>query len=159
MSTTHASVSRPEDAEARYEMNVRLTSYGATVGSIGLAVQNILSELHVRGWVPVLMVLLTLGGWIVYGVGVYRNRRLGKPPGGRAYFEQARTDERLKAIRSEAFTWGFAAMLALQAVLLLVWSLTQPVSTGLLSVPVVASLTIAAGVTSAVLRHQILIRR
>ncbi len=50
-------------------------------------------------------------------------------------------------------------MLALQVVMIILYVLFGHTDTGLLSVPVAASSTIAAGVTGVVLRYQILTNR
>jgi len=147
------------DAESRCEANQRLTAFGAAVGSIALALQHILIEVHLQGWPVVAITLTSLLGWIVFGIGVLRNRRLGKTPDGKLFFEQARKDERLVTMRARAFTFGFTVMLALQVVLIVLYVAFGHTDTGLLSVPVAASSTIATGVTGAVLRYQILTNR
>lgn len=152
-------VFEPDDAESRCETNQRLTAFGATVGSIALAGQHIFIEVHLQGWPVVLLTLTSLLGWIVFGVGALRNRRLGKTPDGKLFFEQARKDERLVAMRAKAFTFGFTVMLALQVVMIVLYVLFGHTDTGLLSVPVTASSTIAVGVTGVVLRYQILTNR
>ena len=99
-----------DDAESRCEINQRLTAFGATVGAIALAMQHIFIEVHLHGWPSIALTVTSLLGWIAFGVGVVRNRRLAKTPDGKTYFEQARKDERLIAMRAQAFTFGFAFM-------------------------------------------------
>jgi len=149
----------PDDAESRSELNQRLTAYGATVGAIALAMQHIFIEVHLHGWPSMTLTVTSLLGWAALGIGVARNRKLGKTPEGKAFFEQARKDERLIAMRAQAFTFGFAFMLGVQVVLLVLWTLFGHIDSGVLSIPIAASSTIAAGVTGAVLRYQTLASR
>ena len=152
-------VFEPDDAESRCEINQRLTWFGATVGSVALAMQHIFIEVHLHGWPSIALTVTSLLGWSAFGVGVVRNRRLAKTAEGKAFFEQARKDERLIAMRAQAFTFGFAFMLGVQVLLLILWTLFGHTDTGLLSIPVAASSTMAAGVTGAVLRYQTLTNR
>ncbi len=146
-------------AESRADSNQRLIMYGAVVGSVALALQHIVVEAHLHGWPIIAVTLTSLVGWAVFAIGIFRNKRLDKTPGGREFFRQVRTDERLIAIQSQAFSFGFWSMLAVQVILLLLWVFFGHLDTGLLSIPVAASSTIAAGTTGAVIRYQILINR
>lgn len=152
-------VFEPDDAESRSETNQRLTAFGATVGAIALALQHIIIEVHLHGWPSIALTITSLLGWTAFGVGVLRNRKLRKTPEGKAFFEQARKDERLIAMRAQAFTFGFAFMLGVQIVLLVLWTVFGHTDAGLLSIPVAASSTVAAGVTGAVVRYQTLTSR
>lgn len=152
-------VFEPDDAESRSETNQRLTAFGATVGAIALALQHIIIEVHLHGWPSIALTITSLLGWTAFGVGVLRNRKLRKTPEGKAFFEQARKDERLIAMRAQAFTFGFALMLGVQIVLLVLWTVFGHTDAGLLSIPVAASSTVAAGVTGAVVRYQTLTNR
>lgn len=149
----------PDDAESRNETNQRLMAFGATVGAIALALQHIIIEVHLHGWPSIALTITSLLGWTAFGVGVLRNRKLRKTPEGKAFFEQARKDERLIAMRAQAFTFGFAFMLGVQIVLLVLWTVFGHTDAGLLSIPVAASSTVAAGVTGAVVRYQTLTSR
>jgi len=155
-------VNRPshrDDAESRAESNQRLIMYGAVVGSVALALQHIVVEAHFRGWPTIAVTLTSLAGWVIFGFGIFRNKRLNKTREGRDFFRQVRTDERLTSIQSQAFSFGFWSMLAVQVILLLLWVAFGHLDTGLLSIPVAASSTIAAGTTGAVIRYQILTSR
>lgn len=145
-----------DDAEARYELNQRLIATGAIIGSVALAGQHIFTEVHLHGWPTLVITITSLFGWAAFGLGIFRNHQLGKTQEGKAFLAQARTDERLSTMRSQAFTYGFATMLGTQVVLLLLWTVLGQADGGWLSIPVAASSTIAAGVAGAVLRYQFL---
>jgi hypothetical protein len=144
------------DAESQYESNQRLTAFGAALGAIGMALQNLTAELLPHSW-PLVSIALTVQiGWVVFAVGVLRNRKLGRTREGRAFIEQARTDERLVRLRAEAFMAGFGVMLGLQVFMILLATVGGDVLMEVLTIPVATSATIAAGVSGAVLRYQTL---
>ena len=147
------------DAESRCDTNQLLTSFGAIVGSVAMAGQNIFTEMHFHGWLVFAITMTSLGGWLVFGMGALRNRRLGQTPEGKAFFEIVRSDELYGAHRSQALAVGFAAMLGVQVILLVLWAMFSQTGFGLLTISVAASSTIAAGVAGSVIRYQILTNR
>jgi len=149
----------PNDVESRYEANQRLVAIGAILGSVGLAVQHIFVVADIHGWPIPTIVFTALTGWLIFGIGTVRNWMLGNTSSGRAFMEYARSDERLLVLRLKAFTTGFFAMLGMQVILLIAWMILGHSDAGILTIPVIAPATIAAGVTGTVLRYQILSNR
>ncbi len=147
------------DIELLSERNQRLIAYGAVLGSVMLAIQHIMIAAHFHGWHTVTTSIVSIIGWAVFGLGLFLNVRLKRTPEGRAFTEHAAHDERIIIIRSQSFAFGFAAMMLFQVLLIVLSVVFGHLETELLSVPVVAPATIAAGVTGAVLRFQILSNR
>lgn len=119
------------------------------MGSVCMAIQFGLTSAGVSGFPILASAVSSLAGWTVFGIAVFRTRSLNSTEAGRAFLAQAVTDERLAAIRNRAFTNGFAAVVVLQAIFLV-----APLLIGdLLNVTATASLTIAVGVTVALLSY------
>ena len=144
--------------EEKAELNQKLVAIGATAGSVGLALQHIVMEAHLAPALSLSMTLTAVIGWAIFAVGIVRARNLGRTEAGSEYLETLRADERLAAIRARAFIFGFGAMMGVQVVMLVLWTLTSG-DLHFLTIPVAASSTIAAGVTGAVLRNLILTDR
>ena len=147
------------DVELLSERNQRLIAFGAVLGSLMLAAQHVLIAAHFHGWYSVAASTVSIIGWAVFGLGMFLNVRLKRTPAGRAFSEHASHDERIIIIRSQSFAFGFAAMMLFQVLLIVLSVVFGHLETELLSVPVVAPATIAAGVTGAALRFQILSNR
>ena len=141
------------DIESRVDANQRLVSFGAVTGSLMLALQHITIEAHAPSWLNVLVTLASSAGWIVFLYAAYKNRKLFMTAEGLEYKKQIEGDERLMTIRNQAFMWGFGAMLVIQVVMILAWTFFE---LHFLTIPVSTTATMAAGITSAVLRFQIL---
>ena len=140
--------------ESRVDANQRLISIGAVTGSVMLALQHILIEAHVRGTVPKLVIVASAGGWLLFLYAFWQNRRLFKSEQGKVFAAQLTGDERLMSIRNEAFTFGFAAMIMIQVGLIILWSGSSDAVQHVLSIPVSTTVTMATGITAAVLRYQ-----
>ena len=134
-------------------------SLGAIIGSVALAAQHMVESVHAARWITLTVALISLGGWLLFGVSLLRMRRLGLSPAGKIYNANAVRDERMKMVRLESFTFGFAAVLIFQVLVVVAWVFAHDVHGGLLSVPVVAPTTIAVGVTASLIRFQILSKR
>lgn len=136
--------------EDRFDTLQRLTTLGAALGSLSMAVQYTLSESGIDG-IPVLVAALSsLVGWALFGVMIMKTRRLGTSPEGKTFLSQAVNDERLNAIRNRAFSTGFVAVITLQALFLLLDVLL--VNTAI-TAPITAPLTIGIGVTVSLIAY------
>jgi hypothetical protein len=140
--------------EDRVDAYQRLIAWGAVVGSIMLALQHILIEAHFKGGLPTAVILASTAGWMVFLYATWQTRRLLASPEGTAYAAQISGDERLLSFRTEAFTYGFAAMLIVQVLLIVLWTGFGESVDHILSIPVAATVTMAAGISAAVLRYQ-----
>ena len=140
--------------EDSVDSNQRMGAFGAVLGSILLALQHILIEAHVFGWLPAAVIIASVVGWMIFLFAVWRNQRLLNTQKGKAYASQIKGDERLMSIRTEAFTYGFVAMLIVQVVLIVLWTGFGATVDHILSIPVAATVTMAAGISAAVIRYQ-----
>ena len=145
--------------ENSIDKNQRLISFSAVIGAVFLAVQHILIEAHAVRWLSIGASLLAATGWMIYLYAFFKAKSLLSSDEGKVLAEQMAGDERLLAIRAESFTWGFAAMIGFQVVLLVAYMMLQGVDTHVMSIPVAATSTIAAGVTGATLRQLNLSKR
>jgi len=147
------------DVELLSERNQRLIAFGAVLGILMLVAQHVLIATHFHGWVIVSASTVSFIGWALFLLGAYLNRRLKGTPEGRAFIEHAAHDERIIHIRSQSFAFGFTAMMAFQVLLIVLDLVFGHLESQLMSVPVIAPATIAAGITGAVLRFQFLSSR
>jgi len=140
------------DIESTFDAWQKFLAVGAAVGSIGLALQNILDSVGVRGPVFLVVALTGLCGWLLFAGAVLKIRSLGKTKDGRTYMEQIRGDERLDTVRARAFQAGFFAILLMQ-VIGIILNVTVP---GMFDIADLASTSIALGVAvSVVMFHRI----
>lgn len=147
------------DVELLSERNQRLIAFGAILGILMLVAQHVLVALHLHGWVIIATSLVSFIGWALFLFGTYLNMRLKRTPEGKAFTEHAAHDERIIIIRSQSFAFGFTAMMLFQVLLIVLSVVFGHLDTELLSVPVIAPATIAAGITGALLRFQFLSSR
>lgn len=139
--------------ESRVDANQRLVSFSAVTGSFLLALQHVVEGAHGPGWLRLSVTLGSAGAWLLFILALFQNQKLFRSPEGLAFKAQLLGDEMLQGIQKEAFTWGFAGMLVMQVVFILVYSFFEP---HFLSIPVAATSTMAAGICTAVLRYQTL---
>jgi len=151
--------SRTSGAEDQSDLNQKYMAFGATIGSVALALQHIALEGHFPEAVAFVFSIVSVFGWIMFGVGIFRNYKLNKSAEGRAFFVRAKSDERLVSIKSRSFMFGFGTMMAVQVLLMILYVAGGPDGIHFLTIPVAATSTIAAGVTGAVLRNLSLINR
>jgi len=156
--TQHKETDQPKDSldivEQKMDALQFQLSIGAIVGSVALAIQHMVISVHSVAWVSVLFSVLSVVGWALFGIALFRMSRLGKSAAGKAYNANAQRDERIKSIRSESFAFGFWAVLVFQGFTLVAWVFFHDMHRGLLTVPVVAPTAIAIGVTASLLRFQ-----
>ena len=143
--------SPPSLIESRVDANQRLVSFSAVTGSFLLALQHIAEGAHWNPWFSIPITVAVVASWLLFLVALRQNQKLFLSEQGKAFKAQLLGDERLQGIQKEAFTWGFAGMLLMQVVFILLYSFFEP---HFLSIPVAATSTMAAGICTAVLRYQ-----
>ena len=156
--TQNKETSQPKDSldivEQKMDALQFQLSVGAIAGSVALAIQHMVISVHSTSWVTGLVSAISVAGWALFGIALFRMNRLGKSAAGKAYNANAQRDERIKSIRSEAYAFGFWAVVVFQAFILIAWVFFHDMHRGLLTVPVVAPTAIAIGVTASLLRFQ-----
>jgi len=150
MTTSDASA---EELESTYDRGQQMVGVGAVGGSVGLALQNIASELAWSAPVIFTIMAVTTVGWLVFLRGVMMVRSIGRAPGGTDFLNTVTSDERLLTIRAKAYSGGFFAMILLQVIFTIAWVLAGDVVSWL-TIGTAASITVAAGVSASVLRFQ-----
>jgi len=103
-----------DQIEAKHDRLQRYILLGASVGSIGFALQELVKLLDGPDSVYLLLTVVTLSGWLIGAWAMIATSSLVKEKG----IENILKDERLARIRGKSFEFGFAALLATQIVLL-----------------------------------------
>lgn len=103
-----------EKIEEKHDRMQRLIFLGASVGSIGFALQELIKLLDGPDSIYLLLTVVTLAGWLIGAWAMIATSSLMKEKG----IENILNDERFERIRGKSFEFGFAALLAAQITLL-----------------------------------------
>ncbi len=92
---------------------------------------------------------LTIAGYLTFVVGLLA----GKISGNRELLGAVAADERVRAIRGDAFTWGFSAMLVFQVLVLVGVPVVGRISGVAIPAEILANLSIGTGIVAAFSRY------